>query len=137
MNKIKLVKEYVYMDILDIEFNVLIYFDEENEELLYSLKYEDNNYSSGDYLVEYAKSFNEENIDKIIKAFMLDYLASTLNCYIEENEYSGLKVVTVENGLKLMNDKTQQYATWWIYDYDEDYEVMQDKIKRFIDLNIQ
>ena len=133
MNKIKLVKEYVYIDILDIEFNVLIYFDEENEELLYSLKYEDNNYNSSEYLVEYAKSFNEENVDKIIKAFMLDYLASTLNCYIEENEYSGLKVVAIKNGLKLMNDKTQQCEEWNIYDFDEDYEELQYEVKQFID----
>ena len=137
MNKIKLLKEYTYISILDIDFNVLIYFDYDSEILLYSLKYEDANYDSSDYLIDYASSFDEENINNIIKSFMLDYLASQLNCYIEENDYQNWKVVTIKSGLKLINEKTNQYATWNIYDYDEDYEVIQNKIIKFLDWNNQ
>ena len=137
MNKIKLLKEYTYISILDIDFNVLIYFDYDSEILLYSLKYEDANYDSSDYLIDYASSFDEENINNIIKSFMLDYLASQLNCYIEENDYQNWKVVTIKSGLKLINEKTNQYATWSIYDYDEDYEVIQNKIIKFLDWNNQ
>ena len=101
MNKIQLLKKYTYISICNIDFNVLIYFDYDNEVLLYSLKYEDNNYNTSDYLIEYASSFDEESINKAIKSFMLDYSTSQLNCYIEENDYSDWKVVTIKNGLKL------------------------------------
>ena len=137
MNKFKLLKEYMYMDILDVEFNILIYFDYDNEVLLYSLKYIDNNYDTSDYLDEYATCFDEEKIYNIIKSFMLEYVASQSNCYIEENEYSEWKVVVIKDGLKLINDKTQQFVEWNIHDYDEDYEVIQNKIKKFLDLNNQ
>ena len=135
MKKIKLLKEYTYMDICDIEFIVLVYFDNDNEVLLYSLKYIDNNYNSSEYLVEYEPYFNEGNIDNVIKTFMLGYIASQISCYIEENEYNGWRVTTVKNGLKLMNDKTHQYEEWNIHDFDEEYEDFQNEIKEFLDLN--
>ena len=72
-NKIKLLKTYTYTSICNIDFNVLIYFDYDNETLLYSLKYEDDS-SSGDYLVEYAASLNDDEINSTIKSFMLDYV---------------------------------------------------------------
>ena len=137
MNKIKLLKEYTYISILHIDFNVLIYFDYDNEVLLYTLKYEDNNYNSSDYLDEYAKFFDEEKIDNIIKSFMLDYLESQLNCYIEENDYNDWRVSIVEDGLKLKNKLTNQWVIWDIYDYGKDYEVIQNKIMKFLDLNNQ
>ena len=135
MNKIKLLKEYTYMDICDIEFIVLVYFDNDNEVLLYSLKYIDNNYNSSEYLVEYEPYFNEEKIYNVIKTFMLDYLASQISCYIEKNVYNGWKVVAVKNGLKLTNEKTHQREEWNIHDFDEDFEDFQNEIKEFLDCN--
>ena len=137
MNKIQFLKKYTYISICNIDFNVLIYFDYDNEVLLYTLNYEDNNYSSSDFLDEYASNFDEEKINNIIKSFMLDYIWSNVNCYIEENEYSDWRVLIIDNGLKLKNKTTNQYATWNIYDYDEDYEVIQSKIIKFLDWNNQ
>ena len=137
MNKIQLVKKYTYISICNIDFNILIYFDYDNEVLLYSLKYEDNNYSSSDYLIDYASSFDEESISNTIKSFMLDYVWSQVNCYIEENDYNDWRVLIIEDGLKIKNKSTNQYATWNIYDYDEDYEVIQNKIIKFLDWNNQ
>ena len=137
MNKIQLVKKYTYISICNIDFNILIYFDYDNEVLLYSLKYEDNNYSSSDYLDEYAARFDEESVNNTIKSFMLDYVASQSNCYIEENEYSEWKVVVINDGLKLKNKSTNQWVTWNIHDYDEDFEVIQSKIMKFLDWNNQ
>ena len=88
MNKIQLLKKYTYIEISNIEFDVLIYFDYDNETLLYSLKYEDNNSSSSDYLIDYAPCFDEEEVNNTIKEFMLDYVWGQINCYIEENNYS-------------------------------------------------
>ena len=136
MEKIKLLKKYTYITICNIDFNVLIYFDYDNEVLLYSLKFEDENYSS-DYLVEYAKSFDEENISNEIKSFMLNYIWSQINCYIEENDYNDWRVLIIDNGLKIKNKSTNQWTTWDICDYDEDYEVIQNKMMQFLDLNNQ
>ena len=136
-NKIQLVKKYWYTSIYNIDFNVLIYFDYDNEVLLYSLQYEDNNYISSDYVYEYASCFDEENVNNIIKSFMLDYIWSIVNCYIEENDYSDWRVLIIEDGLKLKNKTTNQWVTWNIGDYDEDYEVIQNKIMKFLDLNNQ
>ena len=136
MEKIKLLKKYTYITICNIDFNVLIYFDYDNEILLYSLKYEDENYSS-DYLIEYAKSFDEENINNEIKSFMLNYVWSQINCYIEENDYNDWRVLIIDNGLKIKNKSTNQWTTWDVDDYDEDYEVIQNKMMKFLDLNNQ
>ena len=137
MNKIQLVKKYTYISICNIDFNILIYFDYDNEVLLYSLKYGDNNHSTSDYLDEYAARFDEESVNNTIKSFMLDYVASQSNCYIEENEYSEWKVVVINDGLKLKNRSTNQWVTWNIHDYDEDFEVIQSKIMKFLDWNNQ
>ena len=137
MNKIQLLKKYTYIEISNIEFDVLIYFDYDNETLLYSLKYEDNNSSSSDYLIDYAPCFDEEKVNNTIKEFMLDYVWGQINCYIEENNYSDWRVLIIENGLKIKNKSTNQYATWSIYDYDEDYEVIQKTMEKFLDLNNQ
>ena len=131
MEKIQLLKKYTYISICNIDFNVLIYFDYDNEVLLYSLKYEDNNYSSSDYLDEYASRFDEENINNIIKSFMLDYIWSQVNCYIEENDYNEWKVEAIKDGIKLKNKSTNQCVAWDIHD-DEDYEVIQSKIIKFL-----
>ena len=137
MNKIKFLKKYTYISICNIDFNVLIHFDYDNEVLLYSLKYEDNNDGGSDYLIDYANGFDEENISNTIKGFMLDYVWSQVNCYIEENDYNDWRVFIVENGLKLKNVSTNQYASWWIYDYDEDYETIKNKMMKFLELNNQ
>ena len=136
MEKIKLLKKYTYITICNIDFNVLIYFDYDNEVLLYSLKFEDENYSS-DYLVEYAKSFDEENINNEIKSFMLNYIWSQINCYIEENDYNDWRVLIIDNGLKIKNKSTNQWITWDVDDYNEDYEVIQNKMMKFLDLKNQ
>ena len=137
MNKIQFLKKYIYTTICNIDFDVLIYFDYDKEVLLYSLKYEDNNDGGVDYLIEYAPSFDEENINNTIKTFMLDYVWSTINCYIEENDYSDWRVLIIEDGLKLKNKSTNQWVTWGIYDYDEDYEVIKNKMMKFLDWNNQ
>ena len=137
MNKIKLLKEYTYADILDVEFNVLIYFDYDNESLLYTLKYTDNNYDSSDYLIEYESCLDEIKINNMIKSFMLNYVADQINCYIDENEYSTWKVTAIKDGLKLINNKAYQIIEWNIHDYDDDYEIIKDKMIKFLDLNNQ
>ena len=134
MNKIKFLKKYTYISICDIDFNVLIYFDYDNEVLLYSLSYEDNNYSSSDFLIDYASSFDEEKINNTIKSFMLDYVWSQINCYIEENNYNNWRVLIIDNGLKLKNKLTNQWVAWNIHDYDENYEVIQTKMKKFLNM---
>lgn len=134
MNKIKFLKKYTYITICNIDFNVIIYFDYINEVLLYSLHYEDNNYSSSDSLIDYAASFDEERINRVIKSFMLDYIWNQVNCYIEENDYNDWRVLIIEDGLKLKNKITNQWATWNIYDHDEDYEVVQNKMIKFLKL---
>ena len=134
MNKIKFLKKYTYISIMNIDFNVLIYFDYDNEVLLYSLHYEDNNYSSSDSLIDYANCFNEERFDKVIKSFMIDYVWSQINCYIEDNNYNDWRVLIIDNGLKLKNKLNNQWATWNIYDYEENYEVIQNKMIKFLKL---
>ena len=138
MNKIKLVKKYTYISICNFDFNVLIYFDYDNEVLLYSLKYEDNEYYDNvDYLIEYAASFDEETINKAIQKFMLIHIWSELDKWIILNDYIEWKIEVIKDGLKLVNKTTKQWAVWNIYDYDEDYEVVQSKVKKFLDRNNQ
>ena len=137
MNKIKLVKEYTYMSICDIDFNVLIDFDYDNEVLLYSLGFEDHNYCGGGFLINYAKSLDEETIYEEIKAFMLNHVQSEVSCFIEENDYNDWKVEVIENGLKLLKKSTKQWATWNIYDYDEDYAIIKSKLIKFLKWNNQ
>ena len=134
MDKIKLLKKYTYIEICNIDFNVLIYFDYDSEVLLYSLKYEDDNSSSSDYLIEYAPCFDEESISNTIKSFMLDYVWNQINCYIEDNDFNDWRVLIIEDGLKIKNKSTNQWVTWNVHDYDEDYEVIQDKIIKFLNL---
>ena len=62
----------------------------------------------------------------------LDCLSSKLNNYIDLKGYKEWYIVVVLNGLKLVNSKTQQHVTWNIYDYDEDFEVIQSKIIKFL-----
>ena len=137
MNKIKFLKRYTYISICNIDFNILIHFDYDCEMLLYSLEIEDNNYSCVDYLIEHASCFDEENINNIIKSFMLDYVRAQINYYINENNYNDWRVFVVENGLKIENKSTNQWVIWNLLDYDEDYEVVQNKIKKFLDWNNQ
>ena len=134
MYKIKLLKEYTYLNICDIDFNVLIYFDYDDEVLLYSLRYEDHNYNSGEFLINYAKSFDEEVFDKEIKAFMLNHVWSEVNCHIEDNDYNDWTVSTFESGLKLKNKKTNQCIVWKIHDYEDECEFIQNEMIKFLNL---
>ena len=134
MYNIKLLKEYTYLNICDIDFDVLIYFDYDDEVLLYSLRYEDHNYCSGDFLINYAKSFDEEAFDKEIKAFMLNHVWSEVNCHIEDNDYNDWTVSTFESGLKLKNKKTNQCIVWKIHDYEDECEFIQNEMIKFLNL---
>ena len=69
--------------------------------------------------------------------YTLDYLSNKLNNYIDEKGYKDWYVVVIIDGLKLINAATSQYATWNFYDCDEDCEVIQNKIKKFLDWNNQ
>ena len=69
--------------------------------------------------------------------YTLDCLSNKLNNYIDEKGYKDWYVVVIIDGLKTINATTNQYATWNIYDYDEDFEVIQNKIKKFLDWNNQ
>ena len=73
----------------------------------------------------------------INKSFMLNYVKSKLNYFIDKNNWKGWKVEVIKDGFKLINISTQQYATWNIHDYDEDFEVVQSKIMKFLDWNNQ
>ena len=135
MNKIKYLKEYTYISICNFDFNVVIHFDYDKEVLLYSLKCIDNDYYDNvDYLIEYASCFDEEAINKTIQKFMLNHVWSELDKWIVLNDYVEWKIEVIKDGLKLINKKTKQYATWNIYDCNEDYEVIQSKIEKFIKL---
>ena len=65
---------------------------------------------------------------------MLDYVWAKVNDYIEENDYSEWRVLIIEDGLKLKNKSTNQWVIWNIHDYDEDYEVIQSKMIKFLKL---
>ena len=135
MNKIKFLKKYTYISICNIDFNILIHFDYDSEMLLYSLKYEDNEYNDNvNYLIEYASSFDEEAINEEIKKFMLVHVWSEVDKFIILNDYIEWKVEIIKDGLKIVNKATKQWATWSIYDYDEDYEVIQNKLIKFLKL---
>ncbi len=134
MNKLKFLKRYTYTSILNVNFNILIYFDYDSEILLYSLEVEDNNYNSIEYLVECATSLSDDEINNAIRSFMLDYIVSNLRCYAKGNGYSDWNVVVYKDGIRLINNATKQHADWYLYNYDEDYEVIQNKIIKFLEL---
>ena len=135
MKNIKLLKEYTYMSICDIDFNVLIDFDYDDEVLLYSLKYEDHSYNSGDFLINFAKSLDEETIIKEIKSFMFNYIQSVVRCHIEENDYKDWEVKTTDHGLSLFNDKEHEYLRWMINedDLEEGCERVKNEIIEHLD----
>ena len=132
MFKIKFLKEYTYMSICDIDFNVLIDFDYGDEKLLYSLRFEDHNSGSGDFLINYESSFDEESVYKEIKSFMLNHIWNEVDCYIEENDYNEWTVSTFEDGLKLENKSTNQCITWKIHDLEDDCESILDEMIKFL-----
>ena len=135
MNKIKFLKKYTYTTICNFDFNVLIHFDYDSEVLLYSLEVEDSDYDDNiNYLIEYASSKDEDEINEAIKKFMLAHVWCEIDKRITLNDYSDWKILTIENGLKLINKVTKQWVTWNIHDYDEDYEVIQNKIIKFLKL---
>lgn len=138
MNKIKFLKKYTYTTISNFEFNVLIHFDYDSEVLLYSLEVEDSDYYDNiNYLIEYASSKDEDEINEAIKKFMLAHVWSEIDKWITLNDYNEWKIEVVESALKLINKTTKQNATWNVYDYDEDYEIIQNKIMKFLDWNNQ
>ena len=137
MNKIKFLKEYTYISICDIDFNVVIDFDYDNEMLLYSLKYCDNEYNVVDYLIEFSSQFDEEAINNAIKSFMLIHIWAEVDKWITLNDYKNWKVEKILNGLKLINTQTKQWAIWNIYDYSEDYEAVKEKMIKFLNKQYQ
>ena len=137
MNKFKFLKKYTYVTISNFDFNVLIHFDYDSEMLLYSLEVEDSDYYDNiNYLIEYASSKDEDEINEAIKKFMLAHVWSEIDKWIALNDCNEWKVEVVGNALKLKNKTTNQWVTWNIYDYDEDYEVIQSKIIKFLKLQL-
>ena len=138
MNKIKFLKKYTYITISNFNFNVLVHFDYDCEMLLYSLEVEDSDYYDNiNYLIEYASWKDEDEINEAIKKFMLAHVWCEIDKWITMNDCNDWKVEVVEDALKLINKTTNQWATWNVFDYDEDYEVIQNKIIKFLDLNNQ
>ena len=74
-------------------------------------------------------------MNKTNQQFMLNHVWSELNKWIILNDYNDWKVEVIENGLKLFNKFTKQWATWNIYDYDENYALIQNKIIKFLKWN--
>ena len=68
---------------------------------------------------------------------MLTHVWSDLDKWITLNDFNEWKIEVIKDGLKLINKTTNQWVTWNVFDYDEDYEVIETKIKKFIDLNKQ
>ena len=134
MNKIKFKEEYTYTTICNIDFNVLTYFDEDFEEKSYSLRFEDHNYCSGEFLINFAKSLDDETIEKEVKSFMLGYICSQVNCHIEGEDYNDWTVETVEDGLELKNKKTNRSIVWKIHDYEDDCEFILNEMIKFLNL---
>ena len=138
MNKIKFLKKYTYATISNFDFNVLIHFDYDCDMLLYSLEVEDSDYHDNiNYLIEYASWKDEDEINEAIKKFMLAHVWCEIDKWITMNDCNDWKVEVVEDALKLINKTTKQWTTWNIFDYDEDYEAIQNKIIKFLGLNNQ
>lgn len=135
MNKIKFLKRYTYTSICNYNFNILIFFDYDSNMLLYSLECDDiEYYDSVDCLIEYASSLNDDEINESIRKFMLIHVWNEIDTLIILNDFNEWKVEIIENGLKLINKVTNQYATWNIYNYDEDYEAIQNAMEKFLKL---
>ena len=132
MFKTKLIKEYTYTTICDIDFNVLEYFDEYYEEPTYSLWYEDHEYCSKDHLVEFEKNLSDEQIDNEIKSFMLNHICAEVSCYIDGEDLNDWTVSVIEDGLKLANERDNKCFIWRVYD-DEDYEPVKNEIIERLD----
>ena len=134
MFKIKFLKEYTYLNICNIDFNILVDFDCGDEVELYSLRYEDHNYNSADFLINFAKKLDEETINKEIKSFMLNYIQSQVDCYIEDNDYNDWTVDVVEDGWKLENKSANKCVVWKIKDLEDDCESAQNEMIKFLNL---
>ena len=63
---------------------------------------------------------------------MLVHVWSEIDKWIILNDYNEWKIEVIKDGFKLINKTTNQWVTWNIYDYDEDYEVIQNKIIKFL-----
>ena len=74
-------------------------------------------------------------MNKTNQKFMLNHVWSELNKWIILNDYNDWTIEVIENGLKLFNKFTKQWTTWNIYDYDENYELIQNKIIKFLKWN--
>ena len=134
MNKTKLINEYTYTTICNIDFNVLTYFDEDFERELYSLKFENHDYCSGEFLIDFADKLDVETLDKEIKSFMLDYVWSQVNCFIEGEDFNDWTVWTLEDGWKLENKKANKSKTWKIHDLEDDCEPILNEMIKFLNL---
>ena len=112
---------------------MLVDFDEEYDKELYSLIYENHDYPGGvEFLINFADSL--ENFDKEIKSFMLDYVWSQVNCYIEGEDFNDWTVWTLEDGWKLENKKANKSKTWKIHDLEDDCEPALNEMIKFLNL---
>ena len=134
MNNIKLKEEYIYTSICDIDFKMLVYFDEGREETLYSLRYENHDYGGGDFLFDFVKELDYEVVEKEIETFMLDYICSQVNCCIDGSDCNEWEVSTLEDGLKLENKKTKRSVIWKINNIEDDAEFIFNEMLKFLNL---
>ena len=135
MCNIKFKEEYTYVSICDIDFKVLVDFDEEYDKELYSLIYDDHGCpGSVEFLITLADKLDVETWDKEIKSFMLDYIKSQVECYIEDENYNDWEVGVVEDGWELKNKKTKRSVIWKIHDLEDDCEPILNEMFKFLNL---
>ena len=135
MYNIKFKEEYTYVSICDIDFKVLVDFDYDENKELYSLTYDNHDYpGSVEFLISFAKSLDVEVWDKEIKSFMLDYIKSQVECFMEDEDYNNWTVGVVEDGWELKNKKTNRSVIWKIHDLEDDCEIIQNEMFKFLNL---
>ena len=135
MYNIKFKEEYTYMSICDLDFKVLVDFDFDENKELYSLTYDNHDFpGSVEFLITLADKLDVETWDKEIKSFMLDYIKSQVECYIEDENYNDWEISVVEDGWKLENKLTNKSKVWKIHDLEDDCEIIQDEMFKFLNL---
>ena len=135
MYNIKFKEEYTYVSICDLDFKVLVDFDYDENKELYSLVYDNHDYpGSCEFLISLVDKLDVEVWDKEIKSVMLGYIQNQVECFIEDNDYNNWEVVVVEDGWKLENKLTNKSKVWKIHDLEDDCEIIQDEMFKFLNL---
>ena len=135
MYNIKFKEEYTYMSICDIDFKVLVDFDYDENKELYSLTYDNHDYpGSVEFLISLVDKLDVEIWDKEIKSFMLGYIKSQVECFIEDENYNDWEVGVVEDGWELKNKLTNKSKVWKIHDLEDDCEPILNEMFKFLNL---